>query len=154
MFVVNHFRHGCATKPAIALAQIQAACEADIPRGVVLMDAGYGADTSLRAEITSLGLAYAAGIQPNTTVWPQGTGPLPPKDWSGRGRPTSRLRRDGEHQPVQAKALALGLPQAAWETVTWREGSADWLTSRYARMRVRPAHRDERRKEPRARNGS
>jgi hypothetical protein len=46
--------------------------------------------------------------------------------------------------------LALGLPEAAWETVTWREGSADWLTSRYARMRVRPAHRDERLKEPRA----
>jgi SRSO17 transposase len=138
------------TKPAIALEQIRAAFEVGMPTGVVLMDAGYGADTSLRTEITALGLAYAAGIQPNTTVWPQGTGPLPPKDWSGRGRPTSRLRRDGEHQPVQAKTLALGLPQAAWETVTWREGSADWLTSRYARMRVRPAHRDERRKEPRA----
>jgi len=27
--------------------------------------------------------------------------------------------------------------------VTWREGSADWLTSRFARVRVRAAHRDE-----------
>ena len=69
---------------------------------------------------------------------------MPAKPWSGRGRPTSRTRRDPEHQPVQAKALALGLPEEAWQTITWREGSADWLTSRFARVRVRAAHRDER----------
>lgn len=141
---------GFATKPEIALEQIRAAVAAGIPPGVVLMDAGYGADTRLRTEITALGLAYVAGIQPHTTVWPAGTGPLPPKAWSGRGRPTSRTRRDPEHQPVQAKALALGLPEAAWQTITWREGSADWLSSRYARLRVRAAHRDDRLKERRA----
>ena len=140
---------GFATKPEIALAQIRAACAADIPRGVVLMDAGYGADTGLRTEITALDLRYVAGIQPTATVWPRGTAPLPPKAWSGRGRPPSRRRRDGEHRPLQVKALALGLPPAAWETVTWREGSADWLTSRYARLRVRAAHRDERLAQPR-----
>ncbi len=138
-----------ATKPEIALAQIRAAVEADIPRGIVLMDAGYGADTTLRGEIAALGLCYVAGIQPHTSVWPRGQRPLPPKAWSGRGRPTSRTRRDAEHQPVQVKALALGLAEAAWETITWREGSADWLASRYARLRVRAAHRDERLKEPR-----
>ena len=138
------------SKPEIALDQIRAALAAGIPKGVVLMDAGYGADTGLRTEITSLGLAYVAGIQPHTSVWAPGTGPLPPKPWSGRGRPTSRMRRDGEHRPLHAKALALGLPAAAWETIRWREGSADWLTSRYARVRVRAAHRDERLGEPRA----
>jgi SRSO17 transposase len=141
---------GFATKPEIALDQIRAACAAGIPHGVVLMDAGYGSDTKLRTEITALGLAYVAGIQPHTTVWLRGQGPLPPKAWSGRGRPTSRTRRDPEHQPVQVKALALALPKAAWQTITWREGSADWLTSRYARLRVRAAHRDERLKERRA----
>jgi SRSO17 transposase len=141
---------GFATKPEIALDQIRAACAAGIPHGVVLMDAGYGSDTKLRTEITALGLAYVAGIQPHTTVWPRSQGPLPPNAWSGRGRPTSRTRRDPEHQPVQVKALVLGLPKAAWQTITWREGSADWLTSRYARLRVRAAHRDERLKERRA----
>jgi SRSO17 transposase len=135
---------GFRTKAEIALDQLHAACEAGIPRGVVLMDAGYGADTSLRDGITSLSLTYVAGILPNTTVWPRGVEPLPPKEWSGRGRRPSRLRRDAEHQPVQVKALALGLPPSAWETITWREGSADRLTSRYARVRVRPAHRDQR----------
>jgi len=140
---------GFATKPEIALDQIRAACAAGIPRGVVLMDAGYGADTGLRTALTSLGLAYVGGIQPNTSVWAPGKGPLPPKAWSGRGRRASRTRRDPEHQPISVKALALGLPASAWETITWREGSADWLTSRYARLRVRAAHRDERLDQPR-----
>ena len=135
---------GFATKPEIALAQIRAAVAAGLPPGVVLMDAGYGADTGLRTSVTELGLRYVAGIQPTATVWPRSTGPLPPKAWSGRGRPPSRSRRDGGHRPIQVKALALALPDAAWQTVTWREGSADWLSSRYARLRVRAAHRDER----------
>ena len=45
------------TKPEIACDQLRAACAAGLPRGVVLLDAGYGDDTWLRSEITSLGLA-------------------------------------------------------------------------------------------------
>ncbi len=137
------------TKPEIALHQIGTALAAGIPRGIVLMDAGYGADTKLRTAITELGLTYAAGVQPHTSVWRPGEGPLPPKPWSGRGRPTSQRRRDAEHQPVKVKDLALALPASAWEAVTWREGSAGQLTSRFARLRVRAAHRDEKLKESR-----
>ena len=36
------------TKPEIALEQLRWACEAGLARGVVLMDAGYGAETDLR----------------------------------------------------------------------------------------------------------
>src|ERR1035437_9098277 len=86
------------TKPRIALEQLRWACEAGLPRGVVLMDAGYGADTDLRANITTLGLSYVAGIMPNTPVWALGTGPLPPKKWSGRGRPPKLIRRDANHR--------------------------------------------------------
>jgi SRSO17 transposase len=130
------------TKPEIAFEQINAAQAAGLPRGVVLMDAGYGNDTWLRAEITALGLRYVAGIGPNTSVWPSGTGPVAPQRGRGSGRPPKLLRRDGQHQPISAKALALSLPAEAWRAITWREGSADWLSSRFARQRVRPAHRD------------
>jgi SRSO17 transposase len=133
---------GFQTKPEIALAQIRGACEAGIPRGVVLMDAGYGSDTRLRTSIGALGLSYIAGIMPNTSVWAPGTAPLPPKQWSGRGRPPKLIRRDAKHRPISVKALALGLPANAWRTIKWREGSADWLSSRFARLRVRVAHRD------------
>jgi len=130
------------TKPEIALAQIRAACAAGVPRGVVLMDAGYGSDTRLRASISALGLSYVAGIQPHTSVWAPGTAPLPPKAWSGRGQPPKRLRRDREHQPISVKALALSLRASAWREITWREGAAERLSSRFARVRVRAAHRD------------
>ena len=88
------------TKPEIALAQIRWACEAGLPRGAVLMDAGYGVDTNLRTSITALGLSYVAGIQSHTTVWAPGTGPRPPKKWSGHGRPPKLLRRDDKHKPA------------------------------------------------------
>src|SRR6202011_188316 len=55
------------TKPEIALEQIKAARRATRPQGVVLMDAGYGTDTSLRTEITALHMSYVAGIRPNTS---------------------------------------------------------------------------------------
>ena len=60
------------------------------------------------------------------------------------------LRRDEPHQPISVKAHALSLPAEAWQAITWREGSADWLASRFARQRVRPAHRDTKLTEPRA----
>src|SRR4051812_16580260 len=137
------------TKPEIALEQIQAACAAGLPRGVVLMDAGYGTNTWLREEIGALGLSYVAGIPPQTSVWPPGTAPLPPLPWAGRGRRPKLMRRDSEHQPVSVKTLARDLPAASWQTVSWREGSTGALTSRFARVRVRAAHRDELRVEPR-----
>jgi SRSO17 transposase len=130
------------TKPEIALEQIWAACEAGLPRGVVLMDTGYGANTALREGITALELSYVAGILPNTTIWAAGIKPLRPKAWSGRGRPPKLMRRSAQHRPIQVKELALSLPATAWRTIKWREGSADCLSSRFARVRVRPAHRD------------
>jgi SRSO17 transposase len=138
------------TKPEIALEQIKTARAAGLPEGVVLMDAGYGNDTELRAAITALGISYVAGITGTTTVWPPGSAPLPPQTRSGRGRPQTRLQRDPEHQPISAKALALSLPKETWQTVAWREGSAERLSSRFARQRVRPAHRDTELSQPRA----
>jgi SRSO17 transposase len=137
------------TKHEIALDQLRWACAGGLPRGVVLMDAGYGNNSDLRADITTLQLSYVAGIQSNTTVWASGTGPLPAKKWSGRGRPPKRLQRDAEHQPISVKDLALGLPKRAWRTITWREGTAERLSSRFARVRVRVARRDFKRSESR-----
>ena len=137
------------TKPQIALEQMRAAVAAGIDAEVALADAGYGNDCDFRDGMTELGLRYVVGIQSSTSLWPSGVQPLPPKPWSGRGRRTSAIRRDAEHQPVSAKQLALGFPRNAWRRVTWREGSNTSLTSRFAAMRVRPAHRDYHRATPR-----
>ena len=131
-----------ATKPEIALEQMRQAIAAGVPMGVVLTDAGYGDETAFRDGITQLGMLYAVGIRPGTTVWAPGTAALPPKAWSGHGIRPTRLRREPGNEPVSVKALATALPAQAWRAVTWREGSNNELSSRFAAVRVRPAHRD------------
>jgi SRSO17 transposase len=122
------------TKPEIALEQIRWACEAGLPRGVALMDVAYGNDSRLRTGMTALGVTYVAGIQPNTLLWPAGAGP------KRRGKPLNNTGRRDEPDLVSAEEVALGLPKHAWRTIRWREGSADWLSSRFARVRVRVGH--------------
>lgn len=138
------------TKPQIALDQIRTAKTQGVAPGVILADAGYGADGGFRAGLTQLNLTYVVGVQPTLSVWRAGEGPLPPKPWSGKGRPTSRLRRDADHQPVSAKALAEALAAEAWHTVAWREGTNVELSSRFAAVRLRPASRDFNRSEAHA----
>jgi SRSO17 transposase len=137
------------TKLEIALGQIRQAIADGIAQGTVLADPAYGNDTGFRQGVTELGLHYVLGIQSTTTVWPPGTQPLPAPKYSGRGRPAKRVRRDPEHAPVSAKQLALALPSQAWKTVTWREGTRHPLRSRFAAVRVRPAHRDHKLQQPR-----
>lgn len=131
-----------ATKPEIALEQLRSAVEAGVPPGVVLADAGYGDETAFRDGITELGLPYAVGIRPGTTVWAPGVSPLPPIPQPGPGRPTSLLRRGPGHEPTAVKALAMGLSSASYRQVSWREGTNTVLSSRFTALRVRPAHRD------------
>jgi SRSO17 transposase len=130
------------TKPKIAIDLIKQALAQNVSLGVILADAGYGVNTAFRDDLTALGLTYAVGISPTTTVWAPGTEPLPPKQWSGHGRRPTQLRRDKKHKPVNVKKLAMSFPQEAWQTVTWREGVDKELTSRFARLRIRPAHKN------------
>jgi len=136
------------TKTAIALGQLRQALAACVPVGILLGDAAYGDETAFRVGVADLGLRYVLGVRSGTSVWAPGTGPLPPLPWSGRGRRPTRLRRDAENQPGTLKALALSLPAQAWRRVTWREGTQGELSSRFAAVRVRPAHRDTQRTEP------
>ena len=113
------------TKPKIAADQLRWACAAGLPRGVVLMDTGYGADASLRTVITKLDLIYVAGIRANTLVQLSG----------------------GKQQPMSAEKLAAGLPKRAWNMIEWRQGTAGALASRFARVRVRVAGGGKKRSE-------
>jgi len=103
------------TKPKIALDQLEWACAAGLPRGVVLMDQAYGTDAALRRGARDLGLHYSAAVPARTLVE------------GGKG----------DQGKMTAQTLALGLPKRAWQTITWREGSAEPLRSRFARVRVR-----------------
>ena len=130
------------TKPQIALDQIKAARDEGVPEGVVLADAGYGINTAFRTALTRMGLTYAVGVQSSARLWPPGSGPLPPR------RPPTLMRRDVQNKPQSAEQLAKLLSADAWRDVVWREGVDKPLHSRFAVLRVRPAHRDYWRSQP------
>src|SRR6266852_6284754 len=52
-----------------ASQQVRWAYEVGLPRGAVLLDAGYGNHTNLRTQISALALTYVAGILSSTSVW-------------------------------------------------------------------------------------
>ena len=131
------------TKPEIALEQIRAAKATGVPIGIVLADAGYGNETAWREALDKMELEYCVGVQSVTTVWAAGTGPLPPKTKNKIGRPRTRWQRAAGTTPLSVKGLAETLTPKRWRTVAWREGTNEKLSSRFAAVRVRAAHRDE-----------
>ena len=136
-----------ATKGELAWTQIEAALEAGIPRGTVLVDAGYGDEAQLRDRLSEHGLSYAVGIRPATAVWWEQHQPAPAPVKQVRGRRRTRVLRDKTHQPIGVLELAQRLPRASYRTITWREGTNAPLRSRFARVRVRAAHADRPREE-------
>jgi SRSO17 transposase len=133
----------------IALEEIDRLLADGVPRAPVVMDAGYGTTTELRDALVARDLVYVAGIQGEVTVWPEGEQPEAPKPYGGRGRPPTLLRRSADAKPVSATELALGLPKTEWRSIRWRGGTKGDMRSRFARVRVRAAHRDYWRSEPR-----
>ena len=77
------------TKPEIAPERIRAALKQGVAPGVVLADAGHGADMDFQEGLLGLDLAYVVGIQPDTSLWPPGMGSLParPRPGTCRWRP-------------------------------------------------------------------
>jgi len=128
------------TKPQIALGQVEAICGSGNAPQLVLADASYGDDTSFRDALRGLGLDYALGISKTLKVWRPGEGPDPPAPPSGKGRPPT-LRFPGTFQPVEVGELAMELADEDWEDVDLRPGQRDPRRSRFARIRVRHAHR-------------
>ena len=119
-----------ATKPQIALEQIRWAVEAGLPRGVVLIDPGYGHDAGLRAGVSVLGLTYVAGVLSNDMVFDPNAEIEPSRPAPRRGR------HHREPDTISVKEAALRLPASAWCRIKWREGTNGPLSSRFARLRV------------------
>jgi SRSO17 transposase len=109
---------GYRPKWQMALLMLERAKRNGVPLGIVLADSAYGDVGPFRAGLSWLQLPYALGIHSTTTVTPLGAG----------GR---------ERAPMQVKHLAESLAKTAFRRVTWREGSARALCSRFARRRVR-----------------
>jgi SRSO17 transposase len=125
------------TKPEIALDLIRDALTAGLAPSIVLADAGYGNEGKFRDGLTALGLRYVVGIQSNLLLWKADA--VAPRRGRRGGRPSHAARREPQ---VAVKELALSLPAEVWRDVSWRVMD-DPLTSRLARLRVRPLGRAE-----------
>ena len=132
------------TKTALAMEQIDGALAAGIPVGIVLADAAYGTETRWRDQLSERGLPYMVGVRSNTKVWwgSHQPAPMPPASDKG-GRPRTRPVRDEGHAPVSVHEVAQTLPARRFRQISWREGSAALLRSRFAAVRIRAAHNSQ-----------
>ena len=141
---------GFETKPEIALRQIrQAQVEGRAARGGAGRCRLWRRDRLPGGHRRGMDLTYVLGVQSSASLWPPGEAPLPvPPLERARAATHPGSAPPPGHQPVSAKKLAEGLPARAWRTITWRQGSRTALASRFVALRVRPAHRDQTRREP------
>src|SRR5258708_2304010 len=105
------------TKPILALQLLENLAEVESLPELVIADAGYGAGTEFREQLTAMGFTYVVGVTGAVSLQMQAQAPL------------------------QAKELAMQLPSRRFRTVTWREGTNAALSSRFAAIRVHCASR-------------
>ena len=130
------------TKPEIALELISKAVEAGIPKRPVLADAAFGDSREFRDSVQELGLDYAVAISSKTRVWPPGIVPSARPKTGKPGRPPTRFAGPTGETPVSARDIADDLMEKnRFRRVTWRQGTKDKLTAKFARVRVRSAER-------------
>jgi SRSO17 transposase len=108
-----------ATKPELGLQMVRRALADEVPKGLVLADAGYGASSEFRRELRDLELEYAVAVNPTTKVRLLG------KDEKPRGK----------RQSVKELAKKLDKDHA-FHRCTWRQGTRRDLTARFARRRI------------------
>lgn len=112
-----------ATKSELALQLVRRALSDGIPRGLVLADQAYGTSREFRDEIRRLGLHYAVGVDRRTVVMVY-----------------DKLdRRRDEIISVQDLARRIEA-RGGFRRCTWRQGTKQPLTARFALRRIVPAH--------------
>jgi SRSO17 transposase len=107
------------TKPELALGMICRAVADGIPRGTVLGDTAYGTSKEFRKGVRSLGLHYGLAVDPKTTVL------------------LMNKRGHVQGPALSVKDLAFMIhDRNGFRRCTWRKGTKDDLTARFALRRV------------------
>jgi SRSO17 transposase len=125
-------------KPQIALSLVDLSREWGVPSEVVVADSGYGKYPSFLGGLEEREVAYVCGVESTFGVR------LPEEvrvakeagapSYGGRGQPPKE--RPAPLYP--ARELIESLPEEAWQTVSWREGTKGTLSKQMVALR---AHR-------------
>ena len=111
------------TKPELALDLIRQATVDGVPPGLVLADAAFGTSRDFRDGVRALDLHYAVAVNPSTVV-----SVVDKRD---------RLR----DEVISVQALAQRIEgQGGFRRCTWREGTKQDLSARFALRRVVAAY--------------
>jgi SRSO17 transposase len=129
------------TKGEIALELIDAGIAAGVPTRAVLADAGYGDQPSFLEGLETRALPHVVGVASairfrltQEVELDSGEEVEPP--YRGRGRPGRAQSLEDRVPGREASALLDALPEDAWSTIRWREGTKGNLVKRFARLRV------------------
>ena len=128
------------TKPQIALDQIEWALRAGVPRGDVIADAGYGCETRFRTRVSELRLRYVVGVKSSNAAWTRVEAGVVEAGVVEAGVVEAGVVEAGGLEVelrMSVEKMALALADDAWRTVSWREGTNEKLSGRFARLRVR-----------------
>jgi SRSO17 transposase len=112
-----------ATKPELALGLLQRAVDNGVPAGLVLADQAYGTSREFRQRVREMGLHYAVAVDSRTVVMVF--------DKLGRRREEIISVVDLAHR-IDA--------QDGFRRCTWRQGTKQDLSARFALRRVVPAY--------------
>uniref|UniRef100_UPI003F4A1315 IS701 family transposase n=1 Tax=Streptomyces sp. 1222.5 TaxID=1881026 RepID=UPI003F4A1315 len=127
---------GHSEKWRLALGMLDELAGWSMTPPVVVADAAYGTNAHLRAGLTERGIDYVLAVRADVSAHPFDAQPVAPERKGPIGCwPQPRYR----HHAPSVAALAAGLGQEAFVSLTWRQGSRGQLRSRFAAVRVRPA---------------
>ncbi len=126
------------SKPQIGLSLVDLSREWEAPFDVVVADSGYGANPHFLGGLEERKLSYVCGVEstfgvrlPEEVRAAQEAGAPP---YKGRGQPP----KERPAPLYTAKEVIGSLPQQAWRTVVWREGTKGTLSKQMVALR---AHR-------------
>jgi SRSO17 transposase len=127
------------TKPNIALSLVDLSREWGVPFEVVVADSGYGKYPSFLGSLEEREVAYVCGVESTfgvrlpEEVRAASEAGAPP--YQGRGQPP----KERPAPLYLARELIGSLPEEAWQTVSWREGSKGTLSKQMVALRVHRA---------------
>jgi SRSO17 transposase len=130
---------GFRSKPQIGLSLVDLSREWGVPFDVVVADSGYGANPNFLKGLEERKLSYVCGVEsafgvrrPEEVRAAKEAGAAP---YRGRGRPP----KERPAPLYTAKEVIGSLPDEAWQTVVWREGTKGTLSKQMVALRANRA---------------
>lgn len=113
-----------ATKPELALRQVDEAEQWRVPFDTVVVDAGYGDNPNFLDGLEARAKRYVVNVA---------------RDFGVRLLEEIVEAEEGIAPLHTTEAVINALPESAWKTITWRMGSRGPMTKQFAAVRVRRA---------------